>query len=77
MSVEGMLRTHKLCQTVVINEETKYLNELLEQFKKMQKCNPTESGFIVEEILAEKKRLKPENKFDEEEYIIGKLIKKK
>lgn len=77
MTIEGCLRTHKLAQTVVLNEETRYLNDLLAQFAKMKECNPTESGFIVEEILQEKRRISPVGKWDEEEFLIGCIERKK
>ena len=67
-------------ETIVINAENKYLNELVNDIETAEReGRECEHDMLVDELMREGKRVnkKPLQEFDEEEYIIGKLVRKK
>ncbi|MCK9370744.1 hypothetical protein M0R04_12615 [Candidatus Dojkabacteria bacterium] len=80
MTVEGILRTLNKADCIVIEAETKYVNELREDIEQTaREGREGEHDLLINELIKEGKRLnkKPLQLYDEEEYLIGKLIKKK
>ena len=72
--------TIKLAETLVLEAETKYINELVVDIEKCERLGREgEHELLVDELLREGKRVnkKPLQEFDEEEYMIGKLVRKK
>ena len=67
-------------ETIVINAENKYLNELVNDIETAEReGRECEHDMLVDELMREGKRVnkKPLQEFDEEEYMIGKLVRKK
>jgi len=70
----------KIANALVVKAETKYLNDLINESEKaLQEGRETEQGMLLAEMVEEGDRLRedPLQNYDEEEYIIGKLVKKK
>ena len=80
MTVEAMLRTLNKADCIVIEAETRYVNELREDIEETaRQCREGEHDLLINELIKEGKRLnrKPLQDFDEEEVAIYKIIKKK
>ena len=80
MTIEGILNTLNKADCIVVEAETRYVNELREDIEKTaREGREGEHDLLVNELIKEGKRLnkKPLQEYDEEEYLIGKLIKKK
>ena len=67
-------------ETIVINAENKYLNELVNDIETAEReGRECEHDMLVDELMREGKRVnkKPLQEFDEEERIIGNIIMNK
>lgn len=80
MTVEGILRTLNKADCIVIEAETRYVNELREDIEQTaREGREGEHDLLINELIKEGKRLnkKPSQLYDEEEALIYRIIKKK
>lgn len=65
-------------EVVVINAETAYIKKLADKIGGLDTVlRPKGSNIVIARILEEKERLDPKGKYDEEEFMIGNLERKK
>ncbi len=78
MTVEGILRTLNKADCIVIEAETRYVNELRQDVEKTERIGlELEHDLLLNELIKEGKRLnrKPMDLYDEEEVQIAKIIR--
>ena len=66
------------CNQIVIDKETKDFNRWMDRYElTQQREDDFELNYLLDRICKEKNRLDPINKYDEEEVIISKIVRKK
>jgi hypothetical protein len=70
-------RTINECEAIVTQKETDELNDWIDEYYKAKCERPVEAEVLLGEILKENRRLNPTDKFDEEEVIISRIIKRR
>ena len=80
MTIEGILKTLNKADCIVVEAETRYINELREDIEQTaREGREGEHDLLINELIKEGKRLnkKPLQEYDEEEWVLGNLIRKK
>ena len=63
--------TLMMAETVVINAESRYINEMIDDYERRSYISEDYADHTVDQIMKEEERLRPEGKYDHEEVYVA------